>query len=90
LCYSFFMIQDTNQKISISLSPELLRYAEDYQKAHGLASRSEVIAHAMKALRDKELLEGYKAMAEDYKKNPDPLLDSGINEGLEPSTEDTW
>jgi Arc/MetJ-type ribon-helix-helix transcriptional regulator len=84
------MIQDTSQKISISLSPELLKYAEEYQKVHKLASRSEVIAHAMKALRDRELLEGYKAMAEDYKNNPDPLVDSGISDGLEPSTEDTW
>jgi metal-responsive CopG/Arc/MetJ family transcriptional regulator len=84
------MIQDANQKISISLSPELLRYAEDYQQAHGLASRSEVIAHAMKALRERELLEGYKAMAEDYKKNPEILLDAGVNDGLEPSTEETW
>ena len=84
------MIQDTNQKISISLSPELLRYAEEYQKTHKLASRSEVIALAMKALRERELFNGYKAMAEDYQKNPDPLLDSGINDGLEPSTEETW
>lgn len=84
------MIQDTNQKISISLSPELLRYAEEYQKTHKLASRSEVIALAMKALRDKELLEGYKAMAQDYQKKPDPLIEAGINDGLEPSDETSW
>ncbi len=84
------MIQKTNQKISVSLSPELLRYAEEYQKAHKLSSRSEVIAHAMKALRDKELLEGYKAMADDYQKNPDPLVETGISDGLEPSDETSW
>ncbi len=84
------MIQDTNQKISISLSPDLLKYAEEYQKTHKLSSRSEVIAHAMKALRERELLEGYKVMAKDYQKNPESLLESGINDGLEPSDETSW
>ena len=84
------MVQNPNQKISISLSPDLLRYAEAYQKAHGLSSRSEVITHAMKALRERELLEGYQAMAEDYKHNPDPLVEMGVNDGLEPSSEDDW
>ena len=79
-----------NQKISISLSPEWIRYAKTYQKEHGLSSRSEVIAKAMQSLRERELTEGYRALAEEYKKNPDPLLDSGISEGLEPSTEDDW
>lgn len=78
---------NTNQKISISLSPELLRYAEDYQKIHKLSTRSEVISLAIQALREKELLEGYKAMAEDY---PDPLLDAGISDGLLPSDETSW
>lgn len=84
------MIQDTNQKISVSLSPELLKYAEEYRKIHNLASRSEVIAHAMKALKERELLEGYKAMAEDYQKNPESLVEAGINDGLEPSDETSW
>ena len=81
---------NTNQKISISLSPELLRYAEDYQKIHKLSTRSEVISLAIQALREKELLEGYKSMAEDYAKNPDPLLDAGISDGLLPSDETSW
>lgn len=83
-------MEKNNQKISISLSPEWIRYAETYQKEHGLSSRSEVIAKAMQSLRERELAEGYRALAEDYKTNPDPLLDSGISEGLEPSTEDDW
>lgn len=84
------MVQDTNQKISVSLSPELLKYAEEYQKTHKLSSRSEVITHAMKALRERELFDGYKAMSEDYQKNPDPLVEAGINDGLEPSDETSW
>lgn len=79
-----------SQKISISLSPEWLRYAEAYREKYGLNSRSEVIARAMQSLRERELAEGYRALTEEYKADPDPLLDSGINEGLEPSTEDDW
>ena len=83
-------MEKNSQKISISLSPEWITYAEAYQKKHGLSSRSEVIARAMQSLRERELAEGYRALAKDYETSPDPLLDSGINEGLEPSTEDDW
>lgn len=83
-------MQDGNQKISISLSQDQLRYAEAYQKAHKLPSRSEVISHAIQALRQQELLEGYKAMAEDYEKHPEPFVEIGISEGLEPSDEGSW
>ncbi len=84
------MIQNASQKVSISLSSDLLRYAEEFQKTHKLSSRSEVISLAIQALREKELLIGYKAMAEDYEKNPDLLIHAGINDGLEPSDETSW
>ena len=84
------MASEINQKISISLPPETIRYAEQYQREHGLASRSEVMLEAIKALRDRELIEGYKAWAEEFRSNPDPLTEMGLHEGLEPSTEDTW
>lgn len=84
------MIQNASQKVSISLSSDLLRYAEEFQKTHKLSSRSEVISLAIRALREKELLEGYQAMAQDYEKNPEPLLDAGISDGLEPSDETSW
>jgi Arc/MetJ-type ribon-helix-helix transcriptional regulator len=84
------MPNDLNQKISISLPAETIRYAEQYQREHDLSSRSEVVLEAFKALRDRELIEGYKAWAEEFQNNPDPLTEMGLNEGLEPSTEDTW
>ena len=37
-----------------------------------------------------ERIEGYKHMAQDYHTKPDPLLDSGLGDGLEPSDENTW
>ncbi len=79
-----------NQKISISLSQDLLQYAETYRKTHGLSSRSEVVALAVKALRERELADGYKALAEAYRRRPDPLVEVGIEDGLEPSTEENW
>jgi excisionase family DNA binding protein len=36
------------------------------------------------------LREGYEAMSEDYEQNPDPLVDAGSSDGLEPSDEKTW
>ena len=37
-----------------------------------------------------ERIEGYQHMAQDYRTKPDPLLDSGLGDGLEPSDENTW
>ena len=78
------------KKISISLPAELIAYAESYQLQHKLKSRSEVISEALRALRARELIADYRAMAEEYNKNPDLWVDSDIAAGLEPSTEDSW
>jgi Arc/MetJ-type ribon-helix-helix transcriptional regulator len=71
------------QKISISLSPNWLRYAEEYQQRYKLGNRSEVIARALRALREQELIQGYRQMAEDYARNPDPLVETEFVELLE-------
>ncbi len=80
----------THQKISISLSNELIKYAEDYQRRHKFNSRSEVVATAMRLLRKQELIEGYKAMREEYERTPDPLVELGTADELLPSEEDSW
>jgi Arc/MetJ-type ribon-helix-helix transcriptional regulator len=72
-----------SQKVSVSLSAEWLRFAEEYQKTHGLSSRSEVIQLALKKLREWELAEGYRQMARDYAEHPDPLLDLEFDETVE-------
>lgn len=77
----------TTQKISVSLPDDLIRYARDYQRQHGIDSRSEVIVRALRALREAELIESYKQHSLE---NPDPLLAVGLAEGLQPSTEDDW
>lgn len=72
----------TNQKVTISLPPEVLSYADRYRKLHGLATRSEVLTLALKLLRERELAEGYRAMAQDRDELADPWLDSGLQESL--------
>ena len=42
------MPNDLNQKISISLPAETIRYAEQYQREHDLSSRSEVVLEAVR------------------------------------------
>lgn len=76
-------VVDKAQKISISLPASVLKYAEEYQKAHSLESRSDVLLEAMKALREKELLESYRQEALEFERNPDPWVDSGLEETLE-------
>jgi hypothetical protein len=40
--------------------------------------------------RERELAEGYATWAEDFRVNPDPLTELGLNDNLEPSDEQTW
>jgi metal-responsive CopG/Arc/MetJ family transcriptional regulator len=84
------MQSNQHQKISVSLPPELIKYADQYEQIHGLKSRSDVLAKALWALREQELIESYRQATKDHLENPDPFLEVGVNDGLEPSTEDTW
>lgn len=79
-----------SHKVSISLPEELLKYADSYRKNHGLASRSEVLAQALKMLREAELAQGYKDLAAEYREQHEPLLSTIGAEGLEPSDETNW
>jgi hypothetical protein len=73
-----------SQKVTISLSDEMLSYADSYKKTHGL-NRSEVFVLALQRLREQELAEGYQAMARDQDALNDPWLDSGLDETLSES-----
>jgi Arc/MetJ-type ribon-helix-helix transcriptional regulator len=78
------------KKISVSLPKELLRYAEQYAAVQRLASRSEVLSEAIRALRERELARGYRELAEEYLVDPDPLLDSDLADRIEPGSEENW
>lgn len=79
-----------SHKVSVSLSGDLLAYAESYRQTHGFSSRSEVLAHALRMLREAELAEGYRGLAAEYKARHDPLVDAIGAEGLEPGDETSW
>ena len=70
-------------KVTVSLPAEMVSFADRYRATHQLSTRSEVLKLALTLLREKELEEGYRALARHYDSDPDPLLDSGLNETLE-------
>lgn len=71
------------QKVSISLPQELLEYTERYMREHGLNSRSAVFVAAVEALRERERIADYQAYRQELEENPDPWLDSDLEETLE-------
>jgi Arc/MetJ-type ribon-helix-helix transcriptional regulator len=82
-------MSNATQSVNVRLPEETVRYLEAYRQAHGIATRTEVILEAVRALRNKELIEGYIVMSQDLLLVPD-LLHSPLRDGLEPSTEETW
>jgi Arc/MetJ-type ribon-helix-helix transcriptional regulator len=92
LSYNVFMTATLNnkEKISITLPSELLKYAESYQQEHGFASRSDVLAEGLRALRRLELIESYRQAAEYARTHPDPLEEIDAIDGLEPSDGNEW
>ncbi|WP_045234362.1 hypothetical protein [Deinococcus pimensis] len=76
--------------LEISLPEASLRWAEEYRETHGLAHLDAVLVRAVEVLRDLDLIEGYRVAAGEHRRSPDPLLDSDISEGLEPSDGREW
>lgn len=76
-----------SEKLSVSLPSDLVEFVDQYREAHDIASRSQVLARAVVALRNEELVAGYKALALEA---ADPLLDTALTDGLKASTEGDW
>ena len=68
------------QKVTFSLPAETLSYIDAYRTSYGLTTRGEVLALALKLLREQELAAGYRALAEEMMRQPDLLVDSGLEE----------
>lgn len=83
-------MNQSTQKISISVSTQLLRFAENYQSQQHLPSRSDVFSAALIALREKQLAESYQAWNLEQRRNPDPLVSLDNTEGLEPGDGSEW
>ena len=83
MCYRKGVKTVRSAKISVSLPEEWLRYVEEYRQRHGVTSRSEVLVRALRALREAELAEGYRQMAQDYAQADEAWVDSGLEETLD-------
>ena len=77
----------TFEKLSVSLPKDLVDYLDGYRDAHEVASRSEVVARAVRALRNEELIASYKQAAQE---SIDTLLEADVAWGLDPSTDLDW
>ncbi|GAA5533026.1 type II toxin-antitoxin system ParD family antitoxin [Deinococcus aluminii] len=75
-------------KISVSLESPLLAFLAQYQQAHQLRSKSEVIARALTLLRERELEEQYaEALAEWQDSGEADCWESVVGDGLGESTD---
>jgi len=71
------------EKLSISLSPDLVQFIENYKLAKGCKSRSQVIEQALELLRNQELEAAYQEASGEI----DPLWEISIADGL---SDETW
>ena len=79
------MTQTLNRsgKISISLPADLVYYLDDCIREHKLESRSEVIATALRAMRERELETAYAAASQEWDGSEDAKLwDNALGDGL--------
>ncbi len=71
------------KKISISLPADLVYYLDDCIREHKLESRSEVIASALRAMRERELESAYAAASQEWDGSEDAKLwDTALGDGL--------
>lgn len=73
--------------MSVTLDPALAEYIKMFQEKHKVASKSEVIEQAIKALRQAQLIEEYKQSMLELSEEEAKLLDNTAADGL---TDETW
>ena len=83
------MTVDTTQRMTISLPSSLAHYLDEYQKSHGVGSRSEAMAHAIRALREQQLAEEYAALAQEHDPDRTVFLE-GYTDGFEAGDGGEW
>lgn len=70
-------------KISISLSPEMITFIEQYKKSAGCQSHAQVITEALSLLKNRELEKAYFEASLEI----DSAWDVTIRDGL---SDETW
>lgn len=76
---------DKARRITVTLSAALALYLDEYRQTHALASRSAAVAHAVRALHEKELAEGYAEYARSGE-----FVDLENGNGLEVGNSSKW
>jgi metal-responsive CopG/Arc/MetJ family transcriptional regulator len=71
------------EKFSVSLSPALLKFVEEYKTAHECKSRSQVIEAALQLLRQQELEKAYH----EANQETDPDWNNTTADGL---SDESW
>jgi Arc/MetJ-type ribon-helix-helix transcriptional regulator len=72
-----------SSKISVSLPADLVYYLDDCIREHPFESRSEVIAAALRAMRERELETAYEAASEEWNASEDAAIwDTALGDGL--------
>lgn len=79
------MTGDKARRVTLTLPAALVLYLDEYRQTHGLASRSEAVAHAVRARREKEQAEGYAEYARSGE-----FTDLENGDGLEVGNGDEW
>ena len=69
-----------DQEVTVRLPAETLSYIDKYRASHGLSTRGEVLTLALELLRERELLEGYRALAEEMAQQADKSVASDSSE----------
>ena len=67
----FGMTRLSHHKLSVSLPPDLVAFVDAFRRDHGVATRSEVIARALEALRTADLERAYRDHARAWDHDPD-------------------
>lgn len=75
------------EKLSISLTPESVALIETYRRAHAMKSRSQVIEHALRRLREEDLEASYREAAAEQDPDWEPDWDQATGDGL---AHETW
>ena len=73
------------EKLSISLTPDLIALIDAYRINHAIRSRSRVIEQALLRLREEELESAYRDASAETDR--DSTLDAAIGDGL---SHETW
>ena len=68
------------EKLSVSLTPEVIALIDRYRATHAIKSRSQVIEHALRKLRDDELESAYREAAITDIADRDATLRDGLSD----------